>query len=327
MIAQYPTVSFIIPVLNEEHTIKQCLDALLNLDYPQDKLEIRIAVGPSIDKTTDIVKEYKKHYKNIQLIENPTGNTAIGRNLCIQHSSGDMLMNYSGHAVAEKNLLSVLALKLRDSPEKIVAVGCANRSPKKQNFIGKVAGVSFLSFMGGKNLFVQNAEFDEERFSDHISFACYWRKPVEEVGLFDPEFWCGQDAELDLRLLKKGYKILFTPRTWVYHFKRTTLRSLFLQMYRYGVARAKMVKKHTKTLRVFHLFGSIFVVSFVVLLVLTLLQLIPLWILPLLIVVYILVSVFSSFQVTRKPSEVLASTMFYFLIHVGYGLGFLRGLV
>ncbi|ENO12501.1 putative glycosyltransferase [Thermoplasmatales archaeon SCGC AB-539-C06] len=106
--------------------------------------------------------------------------------------------------------------------------------------------VVFSSFMGGKNLFVQNAEFEEERYSDHVSFACYRRKPVEEVGNFDPEFWCGQDAELDLRLLNAGYKILYTPETKVHHFKRSTVKSLFRQMYRYGIARAKNGKKTSK---------------------------------------------------------------------------------
>ncbi|MBN2066757.1 MAG: glycosyltransferase [Candidatus Thermoplasmatota archaeon] len=326
MEVHYPTVSFIMPVLNEEHTIARCIDALLQLDYPQKNIEIVIATGPSTDNTDKILKNYAKNHPNIKLIPNPTGNTAIGRNLCIECSTGDMLMNYSGHAIAEKNILTVLALTLQKSPKDIVSVGCANISPQTQNFIGKAAGISFSGIMGGKNLFVQNAEHPTECFVDHISFACYRRKPVEEVGMFDPKFWCGQDAELDLRLLKKGYNILFTPKTKVYHFKRTTIRSLFRQMYRYGIARANMTKKHPKTLKIFHLFGTGFILGFVVLLLLTILHLIPLWVLPLLLITYVLASVFSSFQVTKKPSLVLASIACYLVIHVGYGAGFLRGL-
>jgi len=328
MTEQNPKVSFIMPVLNEENTILQCLDALLDLDYPQDKIEIVIAIGPSTDNTDKILNDYAKNHKNIKLIKNPTGNTAIGRNICIKQSTGDMLMNYSGHVIAEKNLLQVLALKLLSSSDDIVAVGCSNLSPKgEQNFVGNVAGVAFSSVMGGKNLFVQNAEFKEERFSDHISFACYRKEPVEEVGNFDPAFWCGQDAELDLRLLKKGYKILYTPKTKVHHFKRNTVRSLFRQMYRYGIARAKMVKKHPKTLKIFHLFGAGFILGAILLVILTLLSIIPIWFIPVLALIYLLCSVFSSFQVTKKPSLVLASIFFYLLIHVGYGAGFIRGFI
>ncbi len=320
-----PEISFIIPVLNEEKTIKQCLDSLLKLDYPMDKIEVLMAQGISKDKTRDIVNSYAEKYKIIRLLENPTGNTALGRKLCVEHSTGDMLMNYSGHAIAEKNLLKVLALKLQKSPTNVAAVGCSNVNPENSNFTAAVSGVAFSSFLGGKNLFVQNAEFDSERFVDHISFACYRKKYVEEVGNFDPDFWCGQDAELDLRLLKAGYKILYTPDTKVYHYKRNTLRSLFKQMYRYGIARAKMVKKHRGTLRFFHLVGPFFIVGGILLILLTILKFIPLWFLLFVLVLYFIASIISSSKITKKPIFILSSVLFYFLIHIGYGLGIIRG--
>ncbi len=323
---KFPMVSFIMPVLDEENTIRQCFDSLLDLDYPKDKIEILVAEGHSKDNTHKILKEYAKRYKNIILLKNPTGNTSIGRNICIEHATGDMLMNYSGHVIAEKNLLKILALKLSEIPKEIVAVGCSNVSPEKQNFVGKLADVVFSSFMGGKNLFVQNAEFEEERYSDHVSFACYRRRPVADVGNFDPEFWCGQDAELDLRLLKVGYKILYTPETKVYHFKRSTFKSLFRQMYRYGIARAKMVKKHPKTLKIFHLLGPGFITGIILFFILTIFNILPVWFISILALSYILLSIISSLQVTMNPSLVLSSILFYLLVHVGYGLGFIRGI-
>jgi len=326
MEAKYPKVSFIMPVLNEGNTIRRCLDALLELDYPKDKIEILIAEGNSKDKTRTIVKEYTKKYNNIKLLENPTGNTAIGRNICVEHSTGDMLMNYSGHVIAEKNLLKILALKLSKLPSDIAGVGCSNLSPREQNFIGKTSGVAFSGVMGGKNFFDQNAVFEDERFVDHMSFTCYRKEVVEEVGIFDPGFWCGQDAELDIRLRKAGYKVLYTPKTRVYHFKRSTIRSLFRQMYRYGIARAKIVKKHPGTLRVVYLLGPGLILGIILLIVLTIFNVIPIWVIPALMLLYVLLSVFSSFQVTKKPALVITSILFYFLIHVGYGLGFIRGL-
>ncbi|MEF8848657.1 MAG: glycosyltransferase family 2 protein [Candidatus Thermoplasmatota archaeon] len=322
-----PKVSFIIPVLNEEKTIEKCLDSLLSLDYPKNKIEILIAKGPSTDNTDEILEKYSKKHKNIKLLENPSGNTATGRNICIENSTGELLMNYSGHVTCEKNLLKVLALRLSNSPENIAAVGCANISPGKQNLVGTTAGVAFSSFMGGKNVFVQNAEFDEERFSEHVSFSCYRKKPVEKVGAFDPDFWCGQDAELDLRLLKAGYKLLFNPNTRVYHFKRNSIPALFKQMYRYGIARAKMVKKHPKTLKIFHLLGTGFISGVLTLSLLTIFGFIPWWILPCCLLLYVFSSFISSVTVTKKIKYIFLSPFFYFLIHTGYGIGFLRGLV
>jgi GT2 family glycosyltransferase len=322
-----PTVSFIMPVLNEEKTIKNCLDSLFSLDYPKEKIEIVIAKGPSKDNTNVILEEYTKKNKNIVLVENPTGNTSIGRNICIQHATSEMLMNYSGHVITEKNLLNELALRLQSLPADVVAVGCSNLSPGKQNFVGEVSGAAFLSLMGGRSFFSQNAVFPEEKYTDHLSFSCYRKEVVEKVGGFDPVFWCGQDYELDIRLRKAGYKILYTPKTKVYHFKRDSVRSLWRQMYRYGIARAKIVKKHPDTLRFFHLLGPGFILGGVLVVLLTVLGMFPLWVIPSLIVAYILMSLVSTLQITRKPSVVVSSVLFYLLIHAGYGVGFLRGIV
>jgi cellulose synthase/poly-beta-1,6-N-acetylglucosamine synthase-like glycosyltransferase len=327
-LSNQPKISFLIPILNEEKTIKKCLDSILEIDYPKEKKEILLALGKSTDNTNKIIEQYKsKHPKLIKTFENPTGNTAIGRNICIDNSTGEYLMNYSGHVIAKKNLLKILVGKHKASSDKVVSVGCANVSPEKQNFIAETASAIFASFIGGKNVFVQNAEFAEERYTDHISFALYKKEPVVEVGMFDPEFWCGQDAELDLRLIQKGYKILFTPETKVYHFKRSTLKALLKQMYRYGIARAKMSKKHKKTLKPFHLIGTLFIFGIISIILLTILQLIPLWTPLVLALLYIIASMTSTATTSKKISSILASPLFAFIIHSGYGLGFLRGMV
>jgi len=325
MAENYPKVSFLMPILNEEKTLGQCLDSLLALDYPQDKIEILLALGNSTDNTRSIAEQNAKNQANIKILDNPTGNTAIGRNLCIEQATGEMLMNYSGHVITEKNLLLVLAVKLQGLPSDVASVGCSNISPGKQNFVGEVSGFAFLSFMGGRNFFSQNAMFPDERYTDHLSFSCYRKEAVQKVGGFDPEFWCGQDYELDIRLRKAGYKILYTPNTKVYHFKRDSVRSLWRQMYRYGIARAKMVKKHHDTLRFYYLLGPAFILGALLVVVLSLLQMIPLWVILALIVAYVLLSVVSTLQITRKPSVVVSSILFYLLIHVGYGAGFIRG--
>jgi succinoglycan biosynthesis protein ExoA len=327
MVEDHPKVSFLIPLLNEEKTLAQCLDSLLSLDYPPEKMEILLAIGKCSDNTRMIANEYAKKSPCIRILENPTGNTAIGRNICITHATGEMVMNYSGHVITEKNLLLELAVRLQGLPADVAAVGCSNLSPGKQNFVGEVSGAAFLGFMGGRNFFSQNAVFPQERYTDHLSFSCYRKDAVNKVGGFDPAFWCGQDYELDIRLRKAGYKIFYTPKTWVYHFKRDSVRSLWRQMYRYGIARAKMVKKHPDTLKFFHLLGPGFILGGVIVLVFTIVGLLPLWVIPCLILAYLAMSLVSTLQITRKPSVVVSSVLFYLLIHVGYGAGFLRGSV
>lgn len=54
----YPTVSLIIPTLNEEDRIGACLESIFGQEYPKDKLEVIIVDDKSIDNTIKIVKKY-----------------------------------------------------------------------------------------------------------------------------------------------------------------------------------------------------------------------------------------------------------------------------
>ncbi len=324
---EYPKVSFIIPARNEEKYIRECLDSLLKMDYPSDRVEIIFAEGNSDDRTREIIEEYAEKYPNIKVFDNPTGNTAIGRNICIENSTGEMLMNFSAHTIASKNLLKVLALKLKEQPDDVAGVGCSNISPEKQNFVARVAGAAFLGFMAGSGIFMQNAVFKKEKYVEHMAFTLYRKEIFQKVGMFDPEFWCGQDAELDIRVKKAGYKILYTPETVVYHFKRDTVKGLFKQLYRYGIARAKMIKKYPDTLKIFHLFPSLFILGAIAIILLTLFNLLPPWIFLSLAILYIILCLISTARVTKNPVDVVASVFFYLLIKISYGLGFIRGMI
>jgi len=122
-------VSFIIPVLNEEKTLASTLDSLVAVDYPNK--EIILAVCDLNGVSGKIAESYAKKYPFIKTVNNITGNTAIGRNICIEHSSGELLMNYSGHVLAERNLLSLLVGKLKSMPDDVASVGCSNIFPDK----------------------------------------------------------------------------------------------------------------------------------------------------------------------------------------------------
>jgi len=55
---KYPFVSVVVGIRNEEKFIEECIESLLNLDYPRDSYEIIIVDGMSTDKTRDIVQKY-----------------------------------------------------------------------------------------------------------------------------------------------------------------------------------------------------------------------------------------------------------------------------
>ena len=57
-----PFVSVIIPALNEEKTIRECLISLLKMDYPVDRREILVVDNGSTDRTAEIIKSFPVRY-------------------------------------------------------------------------------------------------------------------------------------------------------------------------------------------------------------------------------------------------------------------------
>ncbi len=64
-----PEISIWVACRNEEDNLGACLDALLDLAYPQDKIQILIGNDQSTDGTRDIALSYVNKHANIQLID------------------------------------------------------------------------------------------------------------------------------------------------------------------------------------------------------------------------------------------------------------------
>ena len=63
-----PKISIIVPVRNAARTLETTFEYLLNVEYPQAKMEILMADGESTDNTVQIIKDYQKKYSFIKSI-------------------------------------------------------------------------------------------------------------------------------------------------------------------------------------------------------------------------------------------------------------------
>src|SRR5713101_3554770 len=92
-----PTVSVIVAARNEEHCIQQCIDSLLKLEYPREKLEITIVNDGSTDRTREIAEMSTDNSAALKVISAMQGEgnlrgkaNAISQG--IDASSGEILM-------------------------------------------------------------------------------------------------------------------------------------------------------------------------------------------------------------------------------------------
>lgn len=81
-----PLVSIIIPTYNSEKTLANCLESIKNQDYPEEKMEIIIADGGSIDKTLEIAKKYSN-----KIFHNPLKTGEAGKAVGVKHAKGEII--------------------------------------------------------------------------------------------------------------------------------------------------------------------------------------------------------------------------------------------
>jgi poly-beta-1,6-N-acetyl-D-glucosamine synthase len=90
----FPTVSFLVPVYNEERIIAKKLQNIDEFAYPPEKLEIVFIDGCSTDKTADIIATYSmKNQKNVKLIkQNERKGYTVGVVEGIEGSTGEIVV-------------------------------------------------------------------------------------------------------------------------------------------------------------------------------------------------------------------------------------------
>lgn len=63
-----PLVSIVTAARNEEHNIRACVESLIQIQYPKEKLEIIVVDDNSTDATSQIIHELAEKYSNVKVI-------------------------------------------------------------------------------------------------------------------------------------------------------------------------------------------------------------------------------------------------------------------
>ena len=112
-----PFTSVIIPVLNGERTIRECLVSLLKMDYPVERLEILVVDNGSTDRTAEIINSFRVRYHR----EERRG-ASYARNRGIEASKGEILAFTDADCLVTTNWLRELVQGF-DSEEVGVVAG------------------------------------------------------------------------------------------------------------------------------------------------------------------------------------------------------------
>jgi len=208
-------VSIIIVNFNGAEYIVDCLESLINQTY--EDFEIIVLDNNSVDNSVELIKKYPL----VKLIESTENlGFAKGNNEAINQSKGEYIALLNNDARADSEWLGNLVNVLERNTE-LGSCGCkiiSHYDPDVMDSAGLLVNASGMSRGRGRNENVQKYNVSEPILIPSGCAAMYRRKALEEVGLFDEDFFCYcEDTDLGFRLQIAGWKCFYVSEAIVHH--------------------------------------------------------------------------------------------------------------
>ena len=315
--------SIIIPTYNEQENIINCINSILNQNYDQSLVEIIIVDGHSSDQTIPKVKEYQKKFSNITLLENPARKTPHSLNIGIRSSKGEVIIILGAHASLDPDFIFFNNKYLTEMNLKVTGGTQINVG---FTFVQKAIAIAMENPFGMGSAPYRWSR--KEQFVDTVVYAAYKKELFDEIGYFEESFAISEDAELNWRIRKAGYNIFFSPNIKSYYHPRKTISKFVQQMFRYGILRVHMFKKHKSAVKITHLIPPAYVLTLVVLLLITITSVLNSIFLVSVLIFYFMVNITSILiKITKENLKfVPLVSLIVFLLHFSWGSGFIIGL-
>ena len=216
-------VSVIVPVRDEEDSIRELLDSLLAQTRPPD--EIVITDGGSVDATPQIIEAYKHDGAPVNLIRAEAALPGRGRNLAAAEARFEWLAFTDGGIRLEKKWLEALVMKAREDESTDIVYGSVE--PVTDTFFTECAAIAYVPPPKPQENVVARPRF--------IASSLLRREAWARVNGFPEHLRSAEDLIFMERLEKAGYRAVFEPRAQVYWRLRSTLKSTFKRFLVYSL--------------------------------------------------------------------------------------------
>ncbi len=234
-----PSVSILLPVLDEVEHIDACLASLLGQDYPGD-LEVVVAEGGSRDGTRELLRAWAADDQRLRILDNARRRQADGLNLAAEEATGEILVRADAHTVYERDYVRSSVTVLAELAETaVVAVGGRLR-PVGRTPTGRAVAAAMRSPLAIGPARFHHAERRET--VDTVYLGAFRRDDLLAHGGFRSlPSGVAEDADLYWRWRRAGRSVLLDPSIRSTYRSRETLRAFARQNWRYGRGKAEML--------------------------------------------------------------------------------------
>jgi glycosyltransferase involved in cell wall biosynthesis len=322
--AAVPAVSIISPVRNERPHVEAFLRSVLGQEQA-GAFELIVADGMSDDGTREVLERTARQDPRLRIIDNPGRIVSTGLNAAIQEARGPVVVRMDAHTeYAPDYVAQCLAVRESSGAEN---VGGPWRA-RGRGFWQSAIALAFHSPLASGGAKSHETDFEGE--VDSVYLGCWSRDQLFTLGLFDEELVRNQDDELNLRVVRSGGRVWQSPRIRSWYFPRASLRELFAQYAQYSYWKVRVIQKHHLRPSPRHVVPGVFLACVVALTLLATTSSLARGLLAVLLLAYGAALVLAALVACRARGNrkyLAAMPLVFVTYHIGYGWGFLMGLV
>ena len=215
-------VTLVIPNYNGGQYLRDCIDSISRLNYPESDLEVIIVDNGSSDRSHMEVLGLFDFVKVISLDRNMGFSFAV--NMGMRRAEGDFIGVVNSDAELDPEWLNELKFTLENEPQAFAAAPkvlfkdlCDDR--RLINSCGAI--ITRRAYVRDRFFRIPDGLvelMEEEVFSAPATAILLRKDIINEVGFFDDDYFAYyEDVDLMWRARLMGYKIFFNPRAIIAH--------------------------------------------------------------------------------------------------------------
>ena len=241
-----PSVAVIIPARNEAPVIDACLRSVAAQGWPQGRLEVIVIDDGSTDDTGA-----RARAAGATVLRTDGVGPARGRNLALARARADYCLLTDADCELGTGFLAALVDGLHAAGPGFAGAGGRQQGPAGAPLYARRVQ-RFLEAAGFVSDYAHTGRRATETSHNPSCCALLRRAAVLEVGGFREDLWPCEDLDLDLRLRRCGYRLVYLPAAVVHHHRPETPTAFARMMRNYGRGHAHFIRLHGPT-RLLHL--------------------------------------------------------------------------
>ncbi len=210
--ADLPVFTIQLPVYKEDKLIRKLIWNLQSLDYPREKLDIKLLVEEDDDKTLNAVRDldFPAIFEVIVVPFHMPKTKPKACNYGLHFSRGEILTIYDAEDVPDRDQLKKVVTLFNKLPANFICIQCAlNYFNRNENLLTRMFTLEYSYWFDYMlpGLGTLDIPIPLGGTSNHFKLS-----NLLELGGWDP-FNVTEDADLGIRAFAKGYKVALVNST------------------------------------------------------------------------------------------------------------------